>query len=555
MTMPPDLLDFSSPDAAERSRQTMRQWCTSNLYFLCTGVLGMDRLRPHVHRLPCAFLDACPAPGTGTGDSFVFMMPRDYFKSSLASIGKVIQDILQNPHAAILIVNEKEDNAKSFVRAVRTQFEKNKKLRWLFPELIPDINHVRWSDSAIEIKRPESGYQRPEATVEAIGVTGTVVSRHYDVIILDDLVGKSAAASPAVMRQAHEWLKLADHLFADQLTKQLRVVGTRWAYRDIYGVLLDREGTRRFVLPSAISPEDHEKLDEANRSANGPIRSFELEGEPNLDAAVSTFPEAFPMRVQKELKNREGSYWFSCMMLLDPTNPENCHFKESDLGTYEIEGGKIVPLDDAGNPTGDKLDRRDLYVCGMLDPASSKKTASSKFGMVFWAMDNKGRKFLLDAWAKRSASPDEVVKALVARYKRFRPSRVGFEDFSAFDVYMRTIKKECAEQGVNISLIPILPGNTDSKDTRIMDLEGPMESGEVYIRRSQTEFIEEVTTFTPGSDTPKDLLDATYYCFRDGGLLRYPDGRSTRKGRREHWHERQLERHVERVDPVTGYGF
>ncbi len=546
-------LDFSTPDAAEQSRQTMREWCKSNLYFLCTGVLGMSRLRPNVHRLPCAFLDYTPAPGSGDGDSFVFMMPRDYFKSSIASIGKVIQDLLRNPAAAILIVNEREENAKSFIRAIRNQFEKNRKLRWLFPELIPDINHVRWSDSAIELKRPEAGYQRPEASVEAIGVTGTVVSRHYDVVVLDDLVGRKAGASQTVMKQAHEWLRLSEHLFTDQLTKQLRVVGTRWAYRDIYGAILEREESRRFILPSAISAESHETLEVANERLKGPLKSFELPGEPNLDRAVSTFPEAFPIRVQKELKRREGSYWFSCMMLLDPINPENCHFKESTLNFYAIEAGKIVPLMN-GEPGAERLDRRDLYVAGMIDPASSKKGANSATAMVFWGMDNNGRKFLLDAWKKTSASPTEVADKLISRFKRFHPSRIGFEEFSAFDIYRRSLKDKCAAEGVNIPLIPTLPGNPMDKDSRIMSMDGHFESGDVFIRRDQTDFLEEYTTFQPKSDTPKDMLDATYYCFRDGGLLRYPDGRTTTRSKRSHWHEAQLDRFTSNVDPVTGYG-
>lgn len=540
----PSLLDFETLDSTERSRQIMREWCKRSLYYLCTKILGMDLLLPHVHRLPCAFLDTRPYPRT-TRDEILFQMPRDYFKSTIATIGASLQDILRDPTTSILVVNEQEDNVKHFIRAVKKQFEANKKLQWLFPELIPDFSKTRWSDLAMQIRRPEQSYDRPEATIEGVGVAGTVVSRHYDCIILDDLIGLQARYSPAVMRRAKEWIKLAEHLFASQAARQLRCVGTPWAYDDVYGEFRHRPGVREFVLPVEVSAEEYQKLIDHTDHAKG----IRLKG---LRHGIPTFPEAFPPDILDEMYEHEGSYNFSCMMLLDPINPDNTRFKPHWLSWYRFdkEDGAILPLQD-GKAGSKRLHRKDLYVATMVDPATDKKTGKSGTAVVTWGRDKEGFSYLLDAWWKHGATPTQVCERLIETQKRYKPSRIGWEDYTFFGTYRGMIRQMAADRGETLHIVPVKAGRAGDKEQRIGTMDGMFQSGDIYVREGLADFLSEYNAFPAGRN---DLLDATYYCLRhEQPLLRSPDGSPARKAAGL-WHERQLEKYTQSVDPVTGYG-
>ncbi|MDI6808971.1 MAG: hypothetical protein QME66_08330 [Candidatus Eisenbacteria bacterium] len=525
MNYPQDLrFDFSSEEATEATRQRLRDLCKRSLFTLCTVVLGMNKAVKHVHGTLSKFLDDTPVPGWGHRDDLLVLLPRGYFKSSFVTIGKTIQNIIRNPAASTLIVNEKIENAENFLKSIRSQWQQNRMLRWLYPELIPDIRKVAWSNHRIEMRRPP-GYDRPEGTVDVVGVDGTVVSRHYDVIILDDLIADAASCSPTLMQHARNWVKLAEHLFVDGRVGQMYMMGTRWAYDDIYKDLIDDPTVRKFILPG------------------------EIDGK-------STFPERFPDDHLAKMRQKEGPYFYSCQVLLNPIHPDNADFKESWLMNYDldIEGGAIIPLKD-GLPQR-QLERKDLYVAMMVDPGTDSKIAKSRTAVVTAAKDNSGRVFVLDVWARYGASSGDVVDAVIHRYRRFRPSKIGWEANGFMNLYAQTVKEKAHARSISLPIVTRKAGKDGDKNSRIRSLDGVFESGAVYIRKSQKEFVEEYITF-PMSQK-KDVLDALWYLVdggKDGPLLRYPDGRQfSREDDSSNWHEKQLDRHLSQVSAYTGYG-
>lgn len=539
------IFDFSTPEKAEETRQRMREECRLNLYFLCTYVLGMDKLVSGVHGCLAKFMDSIPIPGWSRREDVLVMLPRDWYKSSVCTIGKTMQNIIRNPGACTLIVNEKLDNAKNFLRAIRKAWEGNRTLRWLFPELIPEMHRVRWSDLAIEMKRP-AGYDRPEGTVEVIGVDGTVVSRHYDVIILDDLIGKDAQQSPILMEQARNWIKLAENLFVDSKKGQMCVVGTRWLQDDIYRDLMDDQDLRTFIVGGELDDPSHEawtKLKNFDRS----IRF------PGTHPGIPVFPEQFPREELDRLRKKQGPFLYSLMTLLNPISPENAEFKGEWLNYYETDatGGKVIPFKD-GSPL-EGLKRSDMDVCTMVDPATDSKLAQSRTAVLTAGKDHKGRVFLLEAWAKRGASPSDVVGAIITHFKRYSPRRIGFESVSFFSIYRDFVRKEAHDRGVALPIVPRNPLKEGTKDGRIASLAGLFASGDIFVPRGMKNFIDEYTAFPMSQQ--KDLLDALWYLVEPSrdGLLRYPDGRRA-KEEDSSWHDTQLERYLGRISPITGYG-
>src|SRR5215472_3568947 len=130
-----------------------------------------------------------------------------------------------------LIPGETSTNASHFLRRIEAVFERNALFRWLWPELIPDFTkRPKWSETEMCIPRSDD---YPESTIEVIGVGGAVVSRHYTLIKLDDLVGKEASESSEVMRKTIDWYLYCESLLVDP-KNEIHTYGTRWTYNDLY---------------------------------------------------------------------------------------------------------------------------------------------------------------------------------------------------------------------------------------------------------------------------------------------------------------------------------
>ena len=63
-------------------------------------------------------------------------MGREHYKSTIITWLKTTQDILINPEERICIYSFNQMLAKSFVNQVKTEFETNWRLKWLFPEIL-----------------------------------------------------------------------------------------------------------------------------------------------------------------------------------------------------------------------------------------------------------------------------------------------------------------------------------------------------------------------------------------------------------------------------------
>ncbi|MGH8621488.1 MAG: hypothetical protein ACRET3_05050, partial [Burkholderiales bacterium] len=109
------------------------------------------------------------------------------------TIGKNLQKVCQNPENRILIANETATNAERFLSAIKTHAETNKRFRALYSHIIPlDTRKTRWSQTELQFVR--QGYY-PEPTLDTIGMTGAMTSRHYTHLGFDDPISAEAAES------------------------------------------------------------------------------------------------------------------------------------------------------------------------------------------------------------------------------------------------------------------------------------------------------------------------------------------------------------------------
>ena len=302
--------------------ELFRSKCEGSLYSFCKGILGLTRLTKNLHREVCRRAQKIPPYRK------LFLLPRDHLKTSIFSRGMPIHMLIQpkernvyrpsqeGSSTRILLSNETSTNAEHFLRWIEGRYEACELLRALWPHRVwedPRKESKKWNEKEMTVPRIDD---YPEASIETIGVGGAITSRHYDVLIKDDLVSIEAANSPLVMYDAIEWHKTSRALMDSPDTSLEFIVGTRWAALDIY----------QYIINEDPSVEPY-------------VRSAFEDGEP-------IFPEIFNANALNQIQREMGPVMFSLLYMNSAVNPELVDFSPDDLRYYTVSGENIIVEED-----------------------------------------------------------------------------------------------------------------------------------------------------------------------------------------------------------------
>lgn len=478
-------------------RYGVRDHAARSTYYMAKAVLGFKDMVPGLHGDMAAWIDKSTNRKLG-------LVPRDHLKTSLWTIANTLVRIVRNANIRILLGNETATNAQHFLRRIEAVFERNATFQWLFPDLIPDFTKCKkWSESEMLVPRSED---YPEATVEAIGVGGAVVSRHYDLIKLDDLVGKEASESGDVMKKTIDWYQYTESLLI-RPTDEIEVFGTRWAHSDLY---------------SWIEKHESKWIDVFFRTA--------MQG--------TIWPERFPQVELDRIKEKIGYFKFSCQYGNVPFDPEGGSFRQDWLREYSWNDGAIVPF--AGDRKA-RIELHQLRTFMRIDPAISEKRGAARTAIIVDGVHSDGRVFLLEAWAKR-CDPYEMLDKVFEFQQAYQPEACGIEAVAYQRVLKPVIETEAQRRGVWINVVEMKPDTREKKENRIRGAITPYaKPGLIWIdSKKHGDFIEEYVQFPNGSTV--DLLDA----FAFGPSMWNPPGDAVDEDREEY--EFSLRR-----DATTGY--
>lgn len=479
----PQALLTSGGGATEAQRKMLRAKCRQSLYFLCKAILGFKDFTPGLH------LEACNFVQDQSAERKLLMLPRSFFKSYLATIGYTIWLLIQEDDGKnfrgaqerILIANATASNAEQFLSKIKSVFERNDLFKWLFPELIPDFTSkdLRWNIQAITIPRQ---VDFPEPTISTIGVGGAVVSRHYTRIILDDLINDQHAMSPELMRKAIEWYKYAESLLEVSSANEMLVIGTRWAFNDLYSYIEENEG----------------EWDALNQPLG-----FKKHIRHAIENDQPIFPERFPFAELSRLRNKLGNYMFSCLYLNDPRQPgvndfdTNWlkHYKFGDKGNFVLDDGRLVdPL------TMDRV--------LIVDIATTVRRDADFSAIICVGVDPARRVFILEAWHAR-VNTKHLLDKIFSLAARWRVRAAFYEDSAQQKLIEFAIQQHSKETGQYLQVFGVKAGNKQSKEQRIRMVSEYFQKGNVYIRQSMSDFVNEYADFPLGKHD--DLLDAFAY--------------------------------------------
>ena len=445
----------------EKRADAMRVRGKVDLYFLCSGLLGFTDLTPRTHGQFCRFLE------DPRWHRKLAMLPRGYFKSTISTISRSIQFLLNNPSLRILIANATQANASKFLLKIESVFESNELIRGLFPEVIPkNFRSVRWNSEGMELQRPE---MFPEASIETIGVGGTAVSRHYDIIVKDDLVNEDQLVSREQMEKVIEWNKYAESLFIN-LTKAIDMhVGTRWAYYDLLSHVMETDKSYHiFHLPCWEVPEKK-----------------------------STFPERFPVEVLKAIRERQGRKIFSCQYENDPLPAESKLFNVSLIHRFK------------GHDPGLALD---YHLAIIVDPALGEEGSTSDTGILVETWGKNGERVVLEAMAVNE-KPSEFIPRILTladtyELLGFLPT-IWIEGVLFQRVLKTVLEDEMTKRMKYYTIEVLMPSTKRSKEQRIETLEAPVSAGKFYVREGLEDLIQQLDSYPAGKKM--DLLDVLAY--------------------------------------------
>lgn len=362
-----------------------------SLYLFCRDTLGYkdlltkeDEQEPdYSHEELCHYLQFDKNPFK------LILMPRYSFKSTLATVGRTLWKLVDDPNLRVLIYSDAATKAEGFLTSIKnhlTGLDKNSQFRAIYGTWETDSKKGTWNQSAIVIQPRAHAHKEP--SVDTGGIETSKVGMHYDIIIFDDIVSDKNVTTPDQIQKVKECYQKSLSLLKPG--GEVIMVGTRWDFSDLYGSLLARE-------------EEHKK------AGFPPVFStFITRAEIN-----DKYPwENIGLTKDFLTKQRteQGSYVYSCLYQNSPVDESTAIFKASDFTFYQPSPNIA----------------RELYVTCCLDPAISQAKASDDTALTVVGTDNKLNMYILDIIAGRML-PDETVAELFRLHSKWRINAFGVE--------------------------------------------------------------------------------------------------------------------------------
>jgi len=329
------------------------------------------------------------------------LAPRGYGKSTILTITRIILEIIKNPNIRILIASNTQLQAEVFLREIKFHFEHNPRLIEYFGIF---FSNDKWDTREI-IVAPRTTAAK-ESTVTCVGVGGPVISRHYDLIIADDLVDEENSRTEVQRDKVKTWWykTLLPCLEPDG---RIYILGTRYHYLDLYGHLIRNEYADKYQI----------------------IRAIEADGS-------TPWSDKFSIEWLEERKRQAGSIIFNAQYQNDTSLMKGNIFKEEWFRFYDQQ------------PDWEKMH----FFIG-CDPAATKREAllsSHKANTDYWTIVVGGRErvdgkygsdiYLKEVWRGR-CTKEEYLSKLKQLNEHYKPINVVIETVAAQEYLAQDAEK------------------------------------------------------------------------------------------------------------------
>lgn len=438
-------------------RELVSRRCREDLFFLCKFVLGSTRFKEGIDRFDWHHKKECDTlmalwKGRHENDLKPFHVvrwPRGTLKSTIVSIGFPIWLGLQDPNIRILLDSENSAIAGRWLKAIKSQMEGQ-----FFQELFGQTydRNVRWNLEELTLIRTDDSLKEP--TYDIGGVDKEKTSQHYEVILSDDIVGKTNSRTVEQVQKVNEHATLYRPLLDPGGFGVMSM--TRWDHYDL-GAQVDKENEDAVrecrPKPYTISHYACYKL------VDGKQDRFDLD--------TLEFPTLHTKPELRHARRIMGEYQFSCNYLVYPMSPTTAAFKREWFRPSYHDLGLGV------SPPGSNV-----YIA--VDPAMSQNKRSDYTAIVVAAITSKFDIYILDI-EREHYTEKQIWESLVRLNTLWKPKAIGMESvFKMKNIYLY-VKEQSAMHG---NVLPIREFTTTgiAKGQRIMGLQPFAESGKIHLR-------------------------------------------------------------------------
>lgn len=419
------------------------------------------------------------------------MIPRGHLKTHVITIGGTIWFHINNPEYRVFIMHQSSTLAEGMVGNIQSIIM-GKNFGHYFPECVPSLGkkldngkRARWSEREIELPRQK---YHPQATITALGLETTIESSHVHVIILDDLIVRKTAQSPALMERALDFRRSVGPLFEHPDQGLLIVVGTYWP-GGFYEELIEDPRFEKLILGCY----------QDQRSALIGLTDF---GQP-------IWSERFTLEELASVEQDLGSYTFAHQYLNDPVSKGAAKFNAEDLRYYEWSAAGEVRFFEDKSKSWTTISRDDLYVTMTADPAG--ETGDDTAITVLGYHHPTNSMFLLD-WFSEPVAARQAALRYVKMAQKWTPKEDGIEKGAFQLTWKPFLTQYMREHGIRLKLTELMHGGV-SKSSRIIESFQPFVEGHrFYMQRRHSKVSQEMVRWNPERRNQKDnLLDSLAY--------------------------------------------
>ncbi|NOS67966.1 MAG: hypothetical protein HOO67_06445 [Candidatus Peribacteraceae bacterium] len=312
--------------------------------------------------------------------------PRGHLKSTSWTISHTVHHVIQDRNWRSLIVSKTKGQAELFLSEIQDHLQ-NEKLTDDFGVFYDRAQ--TWRQDAITVLGRTKVMKEP--TITAIGVGGSVVSRHVDEIILDDVVDDKNSQTEHQREQMRTWIRKT-LLPILEPGRKMMIVGTPWHPQDVYQWLEDR--WNRIPPPERL------------RYRVSKFKSLKDDG-------TALWPAKYPVKELERMRNYEmGDALFRCQMQCDPSGLV----------------GKMFHFDWLQFHTKAELPRlEDMDIVAAWDPSAKETETGSYFaGVCVGRHRQTGLIYILDRFRGHPTMQEAIALSQMWQ-QMWKPTQQGFE--------------------------------------------------------------------------------------------------------------------------------
>ncbi len=428
----------------------------------------------------------------------LLLLPRAHQKSHLMAVWTAWY-ITKHPETTMLYVSATATLAEAQLYAIKGILDSPIYRRY-WPEMTDpeEGKRERWNVSEIIVDHPKRRIEGiRDATVKAVGLTGTSTGLHADVLVYDDVVvPENAYTEDGRRKVAASLSQFASIRNAGGITK---AAGTRYHPNDQYSTFKNQTVYTYDEFGSPTDKRPRWSILERVVETHG---EFLWPRQYRTDGKWFGFDHQTLAEIKSEYEDRTQ---FFAQYYNNPEDPDNAKLTRSDFEYYKPKN--LYQEDGHWYHSGERLN-----VFAAIDFAFSMRSTADYTSIVVVGVTSENDVYVLDIDRFRTDEISKYFDAIYGTYRKWEYRTLRAEVTVAQQAIVKEIKNLISKHGLRLKVDEYRPSRTEgSKEERIDSTLLPKYKNKslYHSRGGNTQILEEELLMNhPPHDDVKDALAA-----------------------------------------------